>query len=311
MTHFDFVTVDVFTSVRFGGNPLAVVLDARGLSVEQMQAIATEFNYAESTFVLPPDDPANSARVRIFTPTTEIPFAGHPNVGTGYVLARHSELFGRPVGDALYFEEIAGVVPIKLVREGDQIAGSRITAPAPFSEGPELDPALIAPCASLNTHDIRTANHNPTFISVGLPFAALEVSDLATLALARPNTAAFERADALVPAQGIRLSLFLYTVLTPEPLTVQARMFAPLDNLPEDPATGSASGALGGLLASLRPEPDLDLPVTVRQGYEMGRPSTIELDVRKRNGKVERVEIGGRCVDVMRGTIVIETEDAT
>jgi trans-2,3-dihydro-3-hydroxyanthranilate isomerase len=270
-----------------------------------MQQIATEFNYSESTFVLPPLDPGNTARVRIFTPTQEIPFAGHPNVGTGYVLARQGEVFGRPVGDELRFEEGAGIVGIDLIREAHHVVGTRITAPAPFTRGQELDPALIAPCASLTADELIVVNHGPTTISVGLPFVAIELPDLAALARAKPDTAAFERADEAIPPQGVRLSLFLYAVLAAEPLMVQARMFAPLDNIPEDPATGSASGALGGLLASLRPEPDLDLPITIRQGYEMGRPSQIELNVTKRGGEVERVVIGGRCVDVMRGTLTL------
>ena len=120
-----------------------------------------------------------------------------------------------------------------------------------------------------------------------------------------PLEIAFERVDEAIPAQGIHLSLFLYSILATDPLTVQARMFAPLDNVPEDPATGSASGALGGFLASLRPETDLDLPVTIRQGYEMGRPSQIEVNVTKRAGEIEQVVIGGRCVDVMQGSITI------
>ena len=305
MAAWDYVTVDVFTDVRFGGNPLAVVTDARGPSDDDMQLIATEFNYSESTFVLPPEDPANTARVRIFTPTQEIPFAGHPNVGTGYVLARQGEIFGQPVGDALCFEEGAGIVGIELIREGEQVVGTRITAPSRFVRGPELDPALIAPCANLRPDDVVVVNHGPTSISVGLPFVAIELPDTATLARAKPDTAAFERADEAIPAQGVRLSIFLYTVLATDPLTVQARMFAPLDNLPEDPATGSASGALGGILASLRPEPNLDLPITIRQGYEMGRPSQIEISVTKRGGDIERVVIGGRCIDVMQGSITL------
>lgn len=138
-----------------------------------------------------------------------------------------------------------------------------------------------------------------------MPFVAAELRDLDALARAKPDTAAFERADELIPAQDIRLSLVLYTVIESHPVTVRARMFAPLDNVPEDPATGSASGALGGLLASLRPETDLDLSIIVRQGHEMGRPSTIDLDVSKRAGQIERVTIAGRCVEVMRGTITV------
>lgn len=305
MPAYDFVTVDVFTTTRFGGNPLAVITDARGITTGQMQSIATEFNYSESTFVLPPNSAANSARVRIFTPTTEIPFAGHPNVGAGYIVARGGEIFGSPVGDSLRFEELAGIVAIELLRDGDEIVGSRITAPEPFSRGPDLDVNLIAPCASLTANEIVVSNHAPTSISVGLPFVAIELPNLETLARAKPDIAAFERADGRIPAQDIRLSLFAYTVVSTDPSIVQARMFAPLDNVPEDPATGSASGALGGFLASLRQESDLDLSLTVRQGYEMGRPSKIELHIQKRGGEINRVMIAGQCVEVMRGTITL------
>jgi trans-2,3-dihydro-3-hydroxyanthranilate isomerase len=205
----------------------------------------------------------------------------------------------------LRFEEDAGIVRIELIRDAGEVIGSRITAPAPFARGPELDAALIAPCASLTPNDLVVVNHGPSSISVGLPFVAIELPDLAALARAKPDTAAFERADAQLPDQGVRLSLFLYTVLSTDPMTVRARMFAPLDNIPEDPATGSASGALGGFLASLRPESDLDLPITIRQGHEIGRPSQIEVNVTKRGGQIERVVIGGQCVDVMRGTLTV------
>src|SRR5215217_7731157 len=124
----DFMTVDVFTDQRFGGNPLAVVLDGRGLTTEQMQSIAAEFNLAETTFVLPPKDPAHAAEVRIFTPRAELPFAGHPNVGTAFVLAR----MGRG-GDRLVFEEIAGLVPLDVTREHNVVVATRLAAPQPLT----------------------------------------------------------------------------------------------------------------------------------------------------------------------------------
>src|SRR5690349_4683774 len=139
MTSVGYVTVDVFTSSRFGGNPLAVIPDARGLSDDAMAAIAREFNYSETTFVLPPADPANTARVRIFTPTSELPFAGHPNVGTGYVLGRLESLFGKPTGNELRFEENAGLVVVELFRDGTEVTGAAITAPQPLSLGPVLE----------------------------------------------------------------------------------------------------------------------------------------------------------------------------
>src|SRR5258708_25940042 len=141
----NFVTVDVFTDRQFGGNPLAVVLNAEGLSAERMQAIAAEFNLAETTFVLPPKDPAHSAQVRIFTPRSEMPFAGHPNVGTAFVLARAGTSYGRPVsGERVIFEEKAGLVPIEILREGATVVGSKLASPQPLSLGAEVADKLVA-----------------------------------------------------------------------------------------------------------------------------------------------------------------------
>src|SRR5450631_2813001 len=128
-----YVTADVFTDRMFGGNPLAVVLDAAGLSAAQMQSIALEFNYSETTFVLPPDDPAHTAKVRIFTPRTEVPFAGHPNVGTAFVLARAGRFAAAAAEGTFFFEETAGLVPLKLLREGGVIVGAELRAPEALS----------------------------------------------------------------------------------------------------------------------------------------------------------------------------------
>ena len=145
-----FQTVDVFTDRKFGGNPLAVLTDARGLSTGQMQAIAAEFNYAETTFVLPPRDPAHTAEVRIFTPKAELPFAGHPNVGTAYVLARAGQVLGRMIAsDKLVFEEKAGLVAMDLTRRGGDVVAARLAAPQPLAIGDEVDVAFVAEACSL------------------------------------------------------------------------------------------------------------------------------------------------------------------
>src|SRR6516165_7848425 len=141
---FRFVTVDVFTDRRFGGNPLAVVPDAVGLTTAQMQSIAGEFNLSETTFVLPPKDAAHTAEVRIFTPRAELPFAGHPNVGTAFVLANRGGVFGRPIGDGVVFEEKAGLVPLQLLREQAAIVGARLTAPQPLARGPDIAEDVVA-----------------------------------------------------------------------------------------------------------------------------------------------------------------------
>lgn len=299
----DFVTVDVFTDTRFAGNPLAVFADARGISDEAMQQIAREFNYSEITFVLPPADPANTARVRIFTPTTEIPFAGHPNVGTAFVVGRMSELFGQPLGDMLRFEEKAGLVTVKLLREQGIVIGAEIRAPRPLTIGAPVAPDLVARCASIDASSIATTAHAPVFASVGLPFVVAELDGLGALAAAKPNVSAFHEAAENHRQTETDFSLFVYTRLPDDPWHIRARMFAPLDNVMEDPATGSASAALGAYLATLAPGADAEIAVTVEQGVEMGRRSLIGLAVTKQAGAVTDVRISGRCVEVMRGSI--------
>lgn len=299
----EFVTVDVFTTERFAGNPLAVIPDARDLTAAQMQKIAAEFGYAESTFVVPPDSPENSARVRIFTPTMEIPFAGHPNVGTAFVLSRQTELFGKPVGDTLRFEEIAGLVEIELLREAGSVTGATIRAPHPLELGDEVAPDLIAGCASIEAAHVRISGHKPVIASVGLPFAIAELENLDALAAARPNITAFHQAAARHPRPEGDFSLFLYVRNIENPWHIRARMFAPLDNVMEDPATGSASAALSAFLVTHAPEADANVQITVEQGVEMGRRSLIGLDVAKTGGIVTDVRITGRCLSVMRGAI--------
>ncbi|MCQ1571125.1 PhzF family phenazine biosynthesis protein [Neorhizobium galegae] len=301
----DFVTVDVFTTERFAGNPLAVVPDARGLTDRQMQKIAVEFGYAESTFVLPPENPENSARVRIFTPTMEIPFAGHPNVGTAYVLGQRRELFGKPLADTLRFEEIAGLVEIRLLRETAGVIGATIRAPRPLEIGAEIEPGLIADCVSIDAKHVRTTAHGPVFASVGLAFAIAELDGLEALAAARPNITAFRKAAARHQGADGDFPVFLYVRGREKPWNLRARMFAPLDDIMEDPATGSASAALSAFLVTRTPEKDAQVHLTIEQGVEMGRRSIVELDVVKAAGTVTDVTITGHCVPVMRGSIDI------
>ncbi|WP_018235556.1 PhzF family phenazine biosynthesis protein [Ensifer sp. BR816] len=300
-----FVTVDVFTAERFAGNQLAVIPDARGLSGEQMQAVAAEFGYSETTFVLPPDDPANTARVRIFTPTAEIPFAGHPNVGTAFVLGRQPEVFGTQPGSTLRFEEEAGLVEVTLLGTGGLVTGARIVAPRPLAVGPVIDAETIAACASLRPEDLLDRSHAPVSLSVGLPFAFAELKDVDTLSKARPNVSAFHEANARYPIAADSFSLFLYTRTPDRPWEIRARMFAPLDNVIEDPATGSASAALGAYLVSLLPRADAETEITIEQGVEMGRRSIITVEVSKREGVVRKVSVSGECVPVMGGEIAI------
>ncbi|NTF56193.1 PhzF family phenazine biosynthesis protein [Agrobacterium rhizogenes] len=298
-----YVTTDVFTSERFAGNPLAVIPDARGLSDEAMQKIATEFNYSEVTFVLPPENPENTARVRIFTPTAEIPFAGHPNVGTAFMLGQQAKIFGKIPGDGLIFEEKAGLVNVQLLRTGNDVSGAKIRAPGKLQVGDTVAGDLIARCIQLDLTSIRHATHAPTFASVGLPFAFAELDNLETLGKARPNAAIFAEAAVLHKEDKTGFSLFVYIRSADNPWHIRARMFAPLDNVIEDPATGSASAALGAYLTSLLPEHTVEKQITIEQGVEMGRRSLIGLDVRKSDGIVTDVFISGQCVSVMRGEV--------
>src|SRR5437588_9077965 len=185
-----YITVDVFTDRAFGGNPLAVVLDAGGLSTAQMQAIATEFNYSETTFVLPAADPAHDAQVRIFTVRSELPFAGHPNVGTAFVLATQA---AKPPA-RLTFEEIAGLVPVEIQQEGGKVVGAELTAPQPLKRLTSVSIEQAAACLSLSAFDISTDHHAPQVVSVGTPFLVAEVSSREALRRASPDAAGFARA---------------------------------------------------------------------------------------------------------------------
>jgi trans-2,3-dihydro-3-hydroxyanthranilate isomerase len=295
-----FVTVDVFTQTRFAGNPLAVVLDAEGLTPPQMQIIAAEFNLSETTFVLPPNNPANTAQVRIFTPRAEMPFAGHPNVGTAFALARFGESYGVPIsGDVLRFEEIAGLVPVTLLRDNDAIVGARLAAPQPFSRGTDIDVSLIARAHGLSEADIETSRHAPCIASCGTPFVLAELKTREALLRAQAQTDVFMREVSTLPVT----SLMIYTQVQEQYLDVRARMFSPHHNIAEDPATGSANVALVGLLASLRPERDLVLTKTIAQGVEMSRPSVLHAEAIKVNGGVAETFIGGHCVAMMSGVM--------
>ena len=299
----NFMTVDVFTDRRFGGNPLAVVLDGRGLATQQMQSIAAEFNLAETTFVLPPKDPAHTAEVRIFTPRAELPFAGHPSIGTAFVLARvlaqPSSAGGGVVSDPIVFEEKAGLVKLDLIREGTLIVGARLTAPQPLVRSDDIALDVVAAACSIGVGDIETANHRPCIASCGIPLVFAELKTRSCLAAAQPRSETFSEHLGADRVTGV----LLYAFEQQRGVDIQARMFAPLYGIPEDPATGSGNAALAGLLASLRSETDLTLQLRIAQGVDIGRPSLLEAAADKRNGRITAMRIGGRCVAMMRGSL--------
>lgn len=292
-----YAVVDVFTDDTFGGNPLAIVLDAAGLSTASMQAIAAEFNYSETSFVLPPTDPVNTAKLRIFTPKSEMPFAGHPNVGTGFWLARDGQVFGRSIGDHLIFEEIAGLVPITPIRTDGNVVGAVVTAPAKLSVHGDVDPAIIAACLGLDVGAIRTDLHAPCVASVGAAFTIAQLHDPTALARIMVHPAEFAR----LPATARDLYVYAWD---PDDaasgIDIHCRMFAPLDGIAEDPATGSANAALAALIASLRPPANLALRIA--QGDAMGRPSRLHASV----DATGTVMIGGHCVVIADGYLLID-----
>jgi trans-2,3-dihydro-3-hydroxyanthranilate isomerase len=298
----NFVTVDVFTDLAFGGNPLAVAPDARGLTSAQMQAIAAEFNLSETTFVLPPHDPDHTAQVRIFTPRAELPFAGHPNVGTAFVLANTASSAAQPaVGDTMIFEEKAGLVRIKLLRDGTAVTGARLAAPQGLSIGENISQDIVASACSLAATDIDTQVHQPCIASCGMPLVLAAVTSRAALAAARPRIDVFTRHLPAMSAAGIHL----YVEAATPAADIESRMFAPLHGIMEDPATGSANVALIALLAALRTEQDLRLERRISQGVDMGRPSLMVASAEKHAGEIVAAYIGGTCVPMMSGTLAL------
>jgi trans-2,3-dihydro-3-hydroxyanthranilate isomerase len=305
-----YVTTDVFTNQLFGGNPLATVLDAAGLSSAQMQAIAREFNYSETSFVLPAQDPAHTAQVRIFTPRVEVPFAGHPNVGTAFVLAQQQRRQGLTDVERFVFEEAAGLVPMTLLRERGAVVGAELRAPEALTRRSVVAPAAAAACLSLPVSDLALARHAPQVVSVGLPFLVVELNSRAALGRARPDLAAHE---SLLPLDGADC-VFAY-VRAPDSAAhggadgadgaatvLHARMFAPLDGVPEDPATGSATAATIALLSALDDAARGERHWRVHQGVDMGRPSLLLGRTVRDTAGANAVHVGGHCVAVFAGS---------
>jgi trans-2,3-dihydro-3-hydroxyanthranilate isomerase len=281
-----FATLDVFTDRRFAGNPLAVVLDAEELDAAAMQAIAREFNHPETVFVFAPADPAHRARVRIFTPARELPFAGHPTVGTAVLLGLRDG-----GGRDIVLEEGIGAVRCTLESMRGGGGSARFTIPQlPTEVGPTADVAAIAAALSLVPEDIGEGR--PARWSAGIPLTFVPIVSLAAIARCRPDLARFDAGAAV----------YVFCNETAEPgHHFHARMFAPGMGVPEDPATGSAAAAFAGLLA--RRLSDGTHVLTIEQGYEMGRPSLIRLTAEVAAGRLVSASIGGNAVVATEGTI--------
>jgi trans-2,3-dihydro-3-hydroxyanthranilate isomerase len=303
-------TLDVFTDVAFGGNQLAVVTDARTLSDEQMTALTREFNYSETVFVLPPDDPKHTRRVRIFTPGAELPFAGHPTVGTAFVLAAVGEIELDGDETRIVLEEGVGPVTVLIRSKNGKPYFTQLSAAKMPERGPmSCDVATVASLLSLSTDDIDVSGpYAIEAYSAGVPFLYVPVRNLAALGRAILNRDVWEKtiknswAPEVFVFTEIEESLGRAGVKNGDGI-LQARMFAPAMGLVEDAATGSAAAAFGGYLASRTARKDGLMKYLVHQGVEMGRPSKLFVETDLVAGVVKAVRVGGASVLVASGEL--------
>ena len=294
--------VDVFTDRAFGGNPLAVFLDGNGLSPALMQAIAKEFNLSETTFVLPPEDPANDFRVRIFTPADELPMAGHPTVGTTFVLARAGLIKPAAERTTLTLEEGVGPIPMAIDWENGQPSFIEMRQPLP-KFGPIVEErAGVAEMLSLEMEAIRD-DLPIQVVSCGVPFVFVPVKTLEAIRRIRFRIDVEERLK--LPSKNI----FVFTTETEFPgSNVHSRMFSPSLGVSEDPATGGATGPLGCYLVRHRVIPSTsELRCVSEQGVEMGRPSFLHIRIRHAAGEITAVHVGGSCCYMGSGQLELAT----
>jgi trans-2,3-dihydro-3-hydroxyanthranilate isomerase len=302
MAKFRYLTTDVFTDTPFGGNQLAVFPDARGIPEHRLQDVTREFNYAETTFVYPPSDPANTRQVRIFTP--EVPFAGHPNVGTAHVLAAIGAIPLTGDTTKIVFEEKVGLVPLEIRSKNGVPVFAQLSAPMMPEVGPPPpERAVLAQVLGLDAGDFLDAPWVPQAMSTGLPFVFVPLASLAAVARARVRMDAWE--SAFKGAWSAELFVFARGGER-QGTNFHARMFAPGLSVPEDAATGSACAALAGYLAARDSRRDGTLQWTVEQGFEMGRPSILEVEADVAAGKVTAVRVGGSSIVVCEGMMSIE-----
>lgn len=298
-----FFTTDVFTDRRFGGNQLAVFPDARGIPSELMAPIAREFNFSETTFVLPADDPSHTAKVRIFTPGGELRFAGHPTIGTAFVLAHSGAVRLSGAETRIVLEEGVGPVPVLIrVEDGRPDFAQLAAAMVPEVGPPPPSASILAEMLSLSQADLAGGAMTPESVSCGTPFLFVPLRNRDAVARARVKL------DLLESALGSYLTDMVFVFAMEAELPghdIRGRMFAPRIGVPEDPATGSACVALAGYLAARDSRRDGTLRWVVEQGFEMGRPSILEIEADKSNGAVTAARVGGRSVLVSEGTMVL------
>lgn len=296
-----FVTLDVFTTTPHAGNPLAVVLDSDGLDTAAMQAIAREFNLSETVFVSAAADPAHRAALRIFTPSRELPFAGHPTVGTAVLLALRDAAEGRGP-ELIVLEEQVGLVPCAVSVTGPRVGHAVFTLPRlPVQLEPAAALPLLAGALGLDRREIGFDRHVPSVVSAGVGFTFVPVSSLEALAGVRLDTTLW--AQAIRPAD--QPNAFVYCRRTHHAgHDFHARMFAPAMGVREDPATGAAVAAFAGVIMRFEQPGDGEHRFTIEQGYEMGRPSQITLELAVADGALVSARIGGSAVMISEGVLL-------
>ena len=300
----EFYTVDVFSNKIFGGNPLAIFTNTDDISTDLMQSIASEVNYSETVFIQKPKNKDNTAKVKIFTPKNELPFAGHPNVGAGFLLSCFPNLIpGKYSKNKMVFEEIAGLVNVIPQYNGATVVGSKIEAPNKFHKLETVPTSTIQNCIETNEGSIITSNDPPVVAGVGLDFVIAEVQNKEILNNARCNISAFSDADKNFSYGDDFFSLMIYYRGNQQ--NIFARVFAPLSGIIEDAATGSACGALGALLASQNNDTNNKYNYKIHQGEMIGRPSLINVSILKEKGQIKRTYISGECVLVSKGNFFI------
>ena len=298
-----FLTADVFTSRPFAGNQLAVFPDATAIAEEHLQAIACEFNLSETVFVYPPADPKHTRRLRIFTPAEELPFAGHPTVGTAFVLASIGEIPLAGAETRIVFEEGVGPVPVMLRGSGREPTFAQLTAAKlPETGPPSPGRTFLAEMLGLDAADILGGMSSPQAVSCGLPFLFVPVRDRDAVKRSRIRMDHWE--GTLKSYWAPQVMVFSRDPEQPG-ADVRARVFVPGLAVPEDPATGSAAVALGGYLGARDAMTDGTLKYVVEQGVEMGRPSYLHVEVEKKGGEITAVKVGGECALMTEGTIEV------
>lgn len=298
-----YAILDVFTDTPLTGNPLAVVLDAKGIDDDRMQAIAREFNLSETVFVFPPENPVHSARIRMFTPTEEVPFAGHPTVGTAVFLALEGAARNPGQHEAmLVLEEAVGPVRCGAFVKGERLGRAIFDLPRVAEEVDRpSDKEVIAEALALLPGEIGFENHVPSVYSAGVTYCLVPVRDLSVIARAQPNTAVW--ADGFGDEAP---SAFVYCrETTMIGRQFHARMFAPTAGIPEDAATGSAVAALTGAIMQFDKPSAGSHEFIIEQGFEMARPSLMKLELDVDGGRIDGARIGGDAVLVARGELAV------